>query len=141
MTSTIDEHILAELRQDARIPITTLAERVGRSRTAVQARVNRMEQDQRILRYTIDEPGFTKDSDVGAIVQISLKVRNQSEELLSRLRAIPQVIGCYGVAGGFDFLLILSRMENAELKHRLEEIYSMDVVRNTETVLALYREF
>lgn len=83
MSKQVDDKILAELREDARIPITTLSERVGRSRTAVQARVHKMEQEKRILRYTIDEPGFTKDSDIGAIIQISLKVRNKSEELLS----------------------------------------------------------
>lgn len=44
MSKQIDDKILAELRQDARIPTTTLAERVGRSRTAVQVCVNKMEQ-------------------------------------------------------------------------------------------------
>lgn len=54
---------------------------------------------------------------------------------------MPQVIGCYGVAGGFDFMLILPRMENQELQRWLEEIYSLDAVRKTETILSLYREF
>jgi len=141
MSKLIDEKILAELRQDSRIPVTTLANRVGRSRTAVQARINRLQQDGRIQRYTIDEPGRTKDSDVGAMVLISVTVRSKSQDLLSHLRGLPQVIGCFGIAGDFDFALLLSRMENAELQKLLEQIYLLDGVRKTETTLALYREF
>lgn len=141
MSKLIDEKILAELRQDSRIPVTTLANRVGRSRTAVQARINRLQQDGRIQRYTIDEPGRTKDSDVGAMVLISVTVRSKSQDLLSHLRGLPHVIGCFGIAGDFDFALLLSRMENAELQKLLEQIYLLDGVRKTETTLALYREF
>ncbi|WP_166418033.1 Lrp/AsnC family transcriptional regulator [Cochlodiniinecator piscidefendens] len=141
MPDDIDKLILAELRQDARIPVTSLAQRVGRSRTAVQARVDRLESSGRIQRYTIDEPGHTRDSDVGAVVMIQLKVRNRSNELMAQLRAMPQVIGCYGIAGDFDFTLIFAKMENEDLKHHLEAIYSLDAVRKTQTHLALYREF
>jgi len=141
MADQIDEKILAALRQDARLPITDLALKVGRSRTAVQARIARLERDGRILRYTIDEAGHTRDSDVGAVVMISVHIRNRSGELLTQLRAMPNVIGCYGIAGEFDFVLLLARMNGAELREHLERIYCLEAVRKTQTHLALYREF
>ena len=56
MRDKIDEQILEELRRDSRVPITDLSRKVNRSRTAVQARLSRLEQSQQILGYTIKEP-------------------------------------------------------------------------------------
>ena len=53
MRDEIDEQILEALRRDSRLPVTNLSRKVGRSRTAVQARLSRLEQDQQILGYTI----------------------------------------------------------------------------------------
>lgn len=141
MTKVIDNKILAELRQNARISITSLAQKVGRSRTAVQARVDRLEQDGCIRHYTIEESNHLKADDIGAVVMIAVKERSKSQEVFSLLRGIRQVVGCFGVAGKYDFVVFLSRMENHELHEILESIYLLEIVRETETTLTLNKEF
>ena len=66
MRDKIDEQILEALRRDSRLPVTNLSRKVGRSRTAVQARLSRLEQDQQILGYTIKEPSTLETDGIGA---------------------------------------------------------------------------
>ena len=70
MRDEIDEQILEALRRDSRLPVTNLSRKVGRSRTAVQARLSRLEQDQQILGFTIKEPSTLEADGIGAIVMI-----------------------------------------------------------------------
>jgi DNA-binding Lrp family transcriptional regulator len=45
----IDRTLLNELRENARCPMALLARKVGLSRTAVQARITRLERDKVIV--------------------------------------------------------------------------------------------
>ena len=47
----IDERLIAFLKTDARMKLTALARAVSLSRTAVQARIARLERDKVILGY------------------------------------------------------------------------------------------
>ena len=79
MRDEIDEQILEALRRDSRLPVTNLSRKVGRSRTAVQARLSRLEQDQQILGYTIKEPSTLETDGIGAIVMITMEIRSKGE--------------------------------------------------------------
>lgn len=141
MHDDVDHQILSILRRDARVSITTLAAQVGRSRTAVQARLDRLQRDGQILRYTIEEPGRRNPDEIGAFVKVALVAQREGPALVEILRDMPQVLACRGIAGEFAFMVLLRRLEHAELQSTLQHIYTLPGVLKTETVLTLTYEF
>ena len=91
MRDKIDEQILEALRRDSRLPVTNLSRKVGRSRTAVQARLSRLEQDQQILGYTIKEPSTLETDGIGAIEMITMEIRSKGEAAVHEFATMPEV--------------------------------------------------
>lgn len=141
MSHKIDEAILTELRRDCRVTVAHLAKLVGRSRTAVRARIAKLENQGHILRYTIEEPDRAREGGVGAIVMVAVTDYRQSAQLISLLHSMPEVLSCFGVAGEYDFALLMARIDNASLQRILERILKLEIVSKTTTSLALYQEF
>lgn len=137
----IDHQILDELRRNARIPVTQLSEKTGRSRTAVQARIDKMEHQEKILGYTIREASVHSDRAIGSIILVSLSVRKESEAFMDTARSIPEVISCHGVAGDPAFALILARVNEQRMKEIVEKIYETEGVSKTETILSMFQVF
>ena len=141
MRDKIDEQILEALRRDARVPVTDLSRKVGRSRTAVQARLSKLEQTQQILGYTIKEPSTVETGGLGAIVLISMEIRNKGDAAVREFAAMPEVASCLRVVGNHDFALLINPIEKPRLNFVLEQIYKIDGVKRTETIMALSKDF
>lgn len=141
MPDKIDEQILETLRRDSRTPITELAKKVGRSRTAIQARLSKLERAQLILGYTIKEPSIVETDGVGAIVLVSMEVRNKGDSAAREFATIPEIATCMRIVGDHDFALIVKPIEKPRLNFLLERIYMIDGVKGTETILSLSKEF
>jgi Lrp/AsnC family leucine-responsive transcriptional regulator len=134
----IDRHIIAELRGNARIPLTTLATRVGRSRTAVQVRIDRLERDGIIRGYRTelsDEQGGKRP--LGAILTIHLKERLSPDRVVTFLKSKDEVMGIYTVTGDADLVVMLSISSGEQLQKICEPIWAMPEVRDTDTRLTL----
>lgn len=141
MHDKIDEQILEELRRDSRVPITDLSRKVNRSRTAVQARLSRLEQSQQILGYTIKEPSTAETGGIGAIVLISMEIRSKGEAATRQFVTMPEIASCLRVIGDHDFALLINPIEKPRLNFVLEQIYKIDGVKRTKTIMALSKEF
>ena len=141
MRDKIDEQILEALRRNARAPVTDLSRKVGRSRTAVQARLSKLEQTQQILGYTIKEPSTVETGGLGAIVLISMKIRNKGDAAVREFAAMPEVASCLRVVGNHDFALLINPIEKPRLNFVLEQIYKIDGIKRTETIMALSKDF
>lgn len=95
------------LREDGRISILDLAERVGLSPTPVARRVRRLEEAGVITGYAalIDEAamGF------GVSVFVSIKLDRQVDEALAvfekAVAEFPEVVDCWLMTGNRDYLL------------------------------------
>lgn len=138
----VDKEILRELRKNSRIPMTTLAKRVGRSRTAVLARINRMELEGIIDGYTIyNASSKSRPMDIGAIISVYVAVRSGSDSLVELFKDITEIDHCLGVAGDATFILLVSRCSSDRLQEIIEIIYQSPGVTNTETVISLTTNF
>lgn len=134
----VDKKILAELKADARIPLTTLSRRVGRSRTAVQMRIERLEREGVILGYETRLASDGGDSRrVGAIITFYLKDRLNMQRVVDALKLIPELIGCYVVTGEADIVATFSEMTRDRLEEVCEPLWALPDVRETNTVLVL----
>jgi len=139
---SIDKEILKELRVDARIPVTVLAERVGRSRAAVQARLDKLENSGAIRGYTIVEaPDPHSCQQTGAIVSVSVAVRSDANGLVDVFQKIPEVFSCMSVTGESAFVLLIARCSPDRLKEVVELIYETKGVTKTDTVISLKTDF
>lgn len=134
----IDRRILAELAEDARVPLVTLAARVHLSRNAVRQRMERMERDGAIAGYTIvrghaaDEP-----RPVSAMLLVYRADRMRGAQVLAELRGIPEVVRCDILAGEFDLLVTLEGDSMDRIGEVWERIAALPDVADTVTAVSL----
>ena len=103
----IDLKILKLLQQNARIPMTELAEKVGLSTTPVTERVKRLERDNIISGYHARlNPHAVGQS---RLVFVEIKLRSKSgnifEDFRREVTRIPQILECHLVSGEYDYLI------------------------------------
>ena len=103
----IDRNILRLLQQNARMPHTELARKVGLSTTPCKERVRRLERDGVIQRYQAVLNPDALDRGLFVFVQIRLNRTSQDifEEFTARAVDLPEIQECYLVSGNFDYLL------------------------------------
>lgn len=99
-----DLKIIAALQESGRIPIADLAEKIGLSTTPCWRRVRRLEERGIIMGYTavIDPGAFGITLDV--FIEVSLDLQ-QAKAFEQAIQKQDEVIECYAVTGGRDYLL------------------------------------
>ncbi|GAA3702607.1 Lrp/AsnC family transcriptional regulator [Zhihengliuella alba] len=130
-----DERIMAELRRDARQSVTAIAQKCHISRAHAYSRINRLQDEGVILRYTaLIDP---VKAGLQASAYVTLKLRQHSwREMRERLTAIKQVHHIGLVGGNFDVILLVRAQNNAELRHVIfDQLQSMPGVLDTQTFL------
>ena len=103
----IDLKILKLLQQNARIPMTELAEKVGLSTTPVTERVKRLERDSIISGYHARLNPHAVGQSLLVFVEIKLRAKsgNIFEDFRREVTRIPQILECHLVSGEYDYLI------------------------------------
>ncbi len=130
-----DEQILELLRENARISIRALAEQVHISRANAYARVNRLQADGVIRRFTVDVDPVARGLTTSAYVTVNLRQPdwNATRDLLLQLPGVEHVAV---VGGEFDVILLVRARDNTDLRHLvLERIQGLPGVISTRTLL------
>lgn len=136
----LDRSILSALREDGRQSLSQLAKKVGLSKSPVQTRLRRLEDNGFILGYTaIVDQERLGDGHI-AFVQVTLS--DTRVEALHAFNAavqkIPQIEQCHMIAGGFDYLLKVRTSDIASYRRILgEQISAMPHVAQTSTFVAM----
>jgi Lrp/AsnC family transcriptional regulator, leucine-responsive regulatory protein len=107
MLDKISKRILAELQNDGRISNVELATRVNLSPAACLERVRKLQDAGYILGYTAQlNPQLL---DVSLLVFIEVVLDRTTPDVFEAFKrgvqAIPEVLECHMVAGGFDYLV------------------------------------
>ena len=135
-----DRKIIAVLRDDGRITMTELAQRIGLSKTPCLQRVRRLIDAKIILgfRAIVDPARLGLDHVAFAEVKLSDTREAALREFNAAVRRIPEVEECHMIARSFDYLL---KVRTADIrKYRLvlgEKISSLPHVANTSTFVAM----
>jgi DNA-binding Lrp family transcriptional regulator len=132
----IDNKILALLMDDARIPTSTIAKRVGIARTTAIARIGAMEKRGVIAGYGLRLNQALYQPAVRAYVGISLDPRSAAA-FITRLQKMPEVETLCAVSGSVDYMLTLRCLSTAELDRLLDQIGALEGVRQTSTSIIL----
>lgn len=130
-----DRQLIALLTENARLPVSDLARRLGLARTTVQARLDRIETQGLIAGYTI-RPGRALAPPLRATALVVAEAR-QTPALLSRLRAMPEVERVNTLSGRFDLLIQLAAPDTETLDRVLDAIHDSPGVRSSESLIHL----
>ncbi|WP_187107849.1 Lrp/AsnC family transcriptional regulator [Sphingomonas xanthus] len=132
----VDRRLLGLLEKDARRPVVALAKAVGLSRSAVQERLARLEDQGTISRYTIVR-GDQDKAAVTGILLVRIAVR-PCEPVLRKLRDWPEIRACWSVAGPtIDAVIVASVSDNAALGDFRERLAALDGVDDIITAPVL----
>ena len=133
---TIDNQILALLMDDARMPVTTIAKKVGMARTTVIARIQALEQRGIIAGYGVRLNQALFQSGVRAYVGMSVEPRSAAA-LVKLLQQMPEVETLCAVSGAIDYMLTLRCSSTEDLDRLLDQIGDLEGVRQTSTSIIL----
>ncbi len=136
----LDRSILGFLGSDARVSVATLARRLKVARSTIQARLERLETTGVIAGYTVKLGEAARQARIRATVLLTIEPRAQAN-VLSRLKAIPEVERVHTTSGRVDFLLQVAAPSTTVLDGVLDQIGEMTGVKSSESLIHLSTKF
>lgn len=97
----INRKIIALLSQDSRMPISEIADKVGRSRTVVAARIEQLEQQGEIVKFTVQ----LRKKQVTSIFEIKLSRGFTCHDVVSHFKQKFLIQKAWSVAGETDLFI------------------------------------
>lgn len=131
-----DRRILELLRADARLPLKSLAAKVGLARSTLRDRLSRLEADGIIRGYHADI------ADGGPNVSACLFIRLKSTpapHLIAFLRRMPEVKSCTSLTGDIDLLVEISASTTERMNALRDRISAHETVADLTTAIVLNR--
>jgi DNA-binding Lrp family transcriptional regulator len=138
MTQQIDEtdrKLIALLQDNARLPVATLARRLGLARTTVQARLDRLENSGIIAGYAL-RLGQAARAALRATALLSIEPRT-GPAVLARLKSLPQVRRVHTTSGRFDLIVTIEAETTEALDDTLDRIGEAKGVKGSESLIHL----
>jgi DNA-binding Lrp family transcriptional regulator len=132
----IDQKLLSHLRQDARLTVATLAQKLKVSRGTVTNRIRRLEDDGVIVGYTVRLRPDVQHNEIKAWMSIAVE-GNQTRAVIAALLGEPGVATLHDTNGRWDLLAELRAETLQELAKVLERIRLLKGISNTETSIHL----
>jgi DNA-binding Lrp family transcriptional regulator len=133
----IDRRILELLRDDGRLPVAALAERVGISRANAYTRLERLRSEGVIRGFAASVDSERLGLGISALVLISGR-QPAWRALREQLLHMPEIEYCAFTTGEYD-ALVLVRVPDVETLRDviLERLQSSPAVRATQTIFVL----
>jgi DNA-binding Lrp family transcriptional regulator len=136
----IDEKLLLALRENGRASTAQLARLVGRSRTSVQSRIERLQRHGIIVGYSVR---LAPEHDLGAVrAHVMIKVgAKETRAVTAALRGIAQVRVLHSVSGDVDLIAVAATASVAEMDQVIDRIGALDGVERTTSSIILSTKF
>jgi len=131
-----DHDLINLLKADGRAPVSSLAKKLGLSRTTVQDRLRRLEEQGVIAGYGVRLADRPQPQGFAAWVSVVVEPRQQLavSKLLSRL---PELELLQAVSGKVDFVLLMRTPTAEEMDAALDQITVLPGVKGVETAVIL----
>ena len=129
-----DRQILQLLRTDARLPLKSLAAKVGLARSTLRDRLARLEADGIIRGYHAD----VADTTTGVSAFLFVRLRSTpAPGLIAFLRHMPEVKSCTSLTGDIDLLVEIAAATPDRVNAARDRISSQDAVADLTTSIVL----
>lgn len=132
----LDAEILSKLTENARIGVAELAAELGVSRTTVQLRLRRLEDDGVLLGFQPIVDLSAIGAPVEALVTLEIDQRIMSD-IVRGLHALPEVLEVRIQAGREDLLVHVGIGSLEELQKLTAAIVAIDGVRKTTSTFTV----
>lgn len=138
--SATDELLLSLLRENARASTAQIARRLNLSRTTVQSRIERLEQEGIISGYTVRVREDFERGHIRAHIMITVHPK-QMTSVVGALRAMPELRVLHSVSGAYD-LIAIGVVPSVDAMDRLtDRIGAIDGVERTTSSIVLSTKF
>jgi DNA-binding Lrp family transcriptional regulator len=137
---SIDERLLLALRENGRASTAQLARLVGRSRTSVQSRIERLKKQGVIVGYGVR---LAPAHGLGAVrAHVMIKVGpKEARSVTAALRNIGQVLVLHSVSGDVDLIAEAATASVDEMDQVIDRIGALDGVERTTSSIILSTKF
>lgn len=131
-----DHRLIALLRDDARMPVATLARRLQLARGTVQNRLARLEREGVIVGYTVRLKPLAVRTGVRALMTIAAE-GNQATQVLHALRGNLHVTSLHMTNGRWDIVAELQTDSLSEFEQLLSSLRRLSGIASSETSILL----
>jgi DNA-binding Lrp family transcriptional regulator len=131
-----DRQLITLLRQNARLPVATLAQSLGVSRGTAQNRINRLIAHGTIQGFTIRVPQEAEPARIRAITMVSVD-GERTERIIKQLRGYPEIAEIHTTNGRWDLVLELNTESLEAFDQALRSIRQIKGIAGSETSLLL----
>ncbi|GAB1407028.1 Lrp/AsnC family transcriptional regulator [Thermomonas brevis] len=135
-----DELLLSQLRENARASTADIARKLGLSRTTVQNRIARLEQQGVIRGYTVRVDDELERDRIRAHILITLRPK-QMNAVVKSLQAMHEVRVLYSISGGHDLIALAVTGSVGEMDVLTDRIGAIDGVERTNSSIILSTKF
>lgn len=133
----LDEAIIAQLTENARVSFREIGEQVSLSAPAVKRRVDRLIDEGVIIGFTTRLNPAALGWRTRALVSVSYAGNVTPTRIRQLLEPITQVVAAHTVSGDADVLVELRATDMAEIEQALERLRSTGAVARTESTIVL----
>ncbi|MBV7257366.1 Lrp/AsnC family transcriptional regulator [Pacificimonas sp. WHA3] len=146
MLDRIDRKILGILQQDGRVTNQDLADKVGLSATPCLRRLRRLKAEGYICGYTaiVDQKLYGLPISVFVSVKLVQQADEYIDEFENAVMAWPEVMECYLVTGGRDYLMrvVTDGLESYErfIKKKITRLKGVGQVESCFSMNTIKRE-
>jgi DNA-binding Lrp family transcriptional regulator len=134
----LDRRLTGLLRENARLPVASLAQHLGVSRGTVQNRLDKLIERGDILGFSVRLKSDETEQGVRAITLIQEQTRNPAG-VVKGLRVIPEVRAIHTTNGRWDIVAEVMSDNLDALDTVLSAIRRIDGIVTTETLILLTR--
>jgi DNA-binding Lrp family transcriptional regulator len=137
----IDKKIISLLREDARLPLKTLAASVGLARSTARDRIDKLERAGIIRGYHAHVVESAATSAIRAFLLLRLTI-TPARDALKRISAMKRVKRFYSVSGDIDLIVEIEAGTMLDLNETRDAIAALPQVADVTTapVLKVERE-
>jgi len=139
-TQATDTKLLALLRENARLPTTEIARRMGLSRTTIQSRIERLERSGVITGYAVRVRDDLERHHLRAQIMLTVRPR-QMVPVVNALRAMPEVRALHSVSGPYDLIAFGVTASSEEMDALTDNIGLIEGVERTTSAIILSTKF
>lgn len=132
----LDHRLLQLLTKDARTSATVLAQKLNVSRGTIQNRIDRLQHQNVIRRFTVELSAGETDTRVSAFTLIRLKA-GDGKVTLQSLRRIPAILDIHTLSGSFDLVAEVRASSLTNLDGVLDRIRTLPEVAETQSHIRL----
>ncbi|MBW8816263.1 MAG: Lrp/AsnC family transcriptional regulator [Caulobacterales bacterium] len=139
LRDAVDEKLVSLLRRNARMTLTALAQELALSRTAVQARMARLERDKVIVGYQAilgERHDPAEDEGLKAVLSITFSQRPCSP-VVAKFRHWPEITSYYSVTGPHDAYLVVHVGSAYALSQLVDRLSGLAGVASVQSAVVL----